>query len=76
MKKEKIKNKEFATNSVPVAIIFRLDRKIQILSLDSPIESGNDKIKKTSKKDLERFLRCLSAHSIKLNSEFSRIDSV
>jgi len=85
MKKEKIKDKEFATNSVPIAVIFRLDRQIQILSLDSlssasrprrPIESGNDGIKKTSQKDLEGFLRCLSAHSIKLNSEFSRIDSV
>ena len=76
MKKEKIKDREFATNSVPMAVIFRIDRKIQILSLDSPIESGNDGIKKTSQKDLERFLRCLSAHSIKLNSEFSRIDSV
>jgi hypothetical protein len=95
MKKEKIKDREFATNSVPMAVIFRVDRKIQILSLDSlssasrprtqagslrrtrrPIESGNDGIKKTSQKDLERFLRCLSAHSIKLNSEFSRIDSV
>jgi hypothetical protein len=76
MKKEKIRDRELATNSVPMAVIFRLDRKIQILSLDSPIKSGNDGIKKTSQKDLERFLRCLSAHSIKLNFEFSRIDSV
>jgi hypothetical protein len=56
MKKEKIRDRELATNSVPMAVIFRLDRKIQILSLDSPIKSGNDGIKKTSQKDLERFL--------------------
>jgi hypothetical protein len=32
-----------------MVVIFRLDRKIQILSLDSPIESGNDGTKKTFK---------------------------
>jgi hypothetical protein len=29
-----------------MVVIFRLDRKIQILLLDSPIESGNDGLKR------------------------------
>lgn len=87
MKKEKIKDKEFTMDFVPMAVSFwserlltesriGLDQKIQILSLDSTIESWNDRIKKISQKDLQRFLRCSMAPSIILKSKPSRIDGV